>query len=973
MKVRSNFSYKFLQLTVIILISISLVIAPSHPVVDEEIVNFAGTGTITAGDGFLHTIEEGSEEIHEWWVSITATETELAELQATHLEEDLAEAKVALDDGNTDAATSALESATAEHEDLQSTIETIGAETETTTLADVQTEDSVVHDLVTIEAHVETIDNQIAALETQLTEQVNAGTLTDTTVTNSFNNLEGSHIETQLIINEQEAAAVDSIVENSNGEVSPLEAELEINKVEDTGLTHDDITHDNFIALETAIVGIGNELEELEETGEDTTAAEQLLANAELHLAQAETALAEGNTGEAHGLLTSAEHLVANCDRFLDDPDETRDELDDLAETQTTEKIAEEIQRDSHSDYGDNEEYWTSLKEKYADNPETLAKIEAEQARAEEVNVLFSSTDLSAKIQDLMAQRKSDEEAHKLVTNAFANLYGKEYVPPGTYFVEVETEVKTEGEKVTTEVFSPSELITDENKNVIGAYVDGKPVYDIKAGGGYVLGGHEYTDPTTDITYEFDIDANGDYYYTYENVLGQKYTVELPDNYDSQTQAVFDKGNEIQKVNYESSTGENVVFEYSVLGTEIKTTEGETLTKDSYDPGKHPVAGGEEIKIDAIGVTCENKDNEATVLTYSPEFKNYYDKTSGVVFNSEISHHDESTIYTDGKYVYTHAGDNYGYDPNTDKWTLPDGKTIAVQTAPAPIGTDQKEYTTKHGETWKLEDGTWKAYNSEDKVVEQYTPSIDNYYHHEAGEIHTDPETGKTWTATTTTDEKGNTQTVWKSSDGESWNPQTGDHKDSSGTVVTTSSEDHYGYYKDHETGKTQTYTHTGGYYAETPGGSYSYVNPTSGSSTYTQSGTTWTYDSSTEAWTSSTGETHTESAGHADYAGHVGSYDSGSYSDSYSGTTTYSSGDYSSYSGTYTAPSDGTYSGGTYSSGSSDGSYSGGSYSSPPSGGGGSAPSGGDGGHTGGHVIADIDDETIAVIIKGSSRYRLF
>ncbi|MEK6872872.1 MAG: hypothetical protein AABW90_02580 [Nanoarchaeota archaeon] len=931
---------KFRVAAFILILNIFMSVFPviAQETIEHE-VTFGDPGTTMPGD-FFHPVELLIEDL----TGVSKEE---------QIEERYAEANTLIQEGDYDNAGVALGEAVDSHEALQNELKTLAETTVGTTAEEtvntetsLQQEDSALHNsietVVETESNIQTLNDQLDAIHTKLIIDVNEEKLTEETAGDIFNDVQEASSETKLTVLE-EKEQVETII-SSETRVSELEVEIVVLDVEEDKGLHEgfkeDVNHDSINSLEIAIVKIEKEIETLEDTGENTKAAEQVLNVAELHLQRAEDALESNNIGEAHGLFTSAEHLTANVDKFLENPDKNRDELVELVKT--PEEIKKELQDEEHIEHARDDNYWIGLITKY---PEHADEIKAEQERAKEVDKLFSTTDIEQKINELTALGKPEEEVHELVIDAYAYLYGKEYIPPGTYFTEIK-----EAEK---EILGGiSEVATDEKGDIIGGYYKGELIKttDIKDGGGFIYN-HEYTDPSTSNTYEYKLESDGTTSIDYTDVLGQKYTEELLANYNPELK--YEKGNEKHTINYESSTGENVVVELSVLGVEFKSTEGKELAKEAYKEGKYPIAGGAEVKIDeAIGYTLENDDGKATVYTYNPEFKNYYDALSGLTYNPDVSSHVDKTTYdaAKGKYNCDYGAKDYLFDPAKNSWTLPDGKSLAVQVATAPIGEeDKEEVKLANGEIWNYDKtkGEWAS-----STGEKYTPSPNNYVYAKAGESHVDPHTGATWT--TTTNEKG--ETVWTSSTRETWNPATGTHTTSEGSVVKD-----YGVY--HDTAgkehKTEYNWYEGDHYTQTPGGTYSYYDSAKGSSTYTQSGQTWTLNPTTGIWTSSTGGSFS-TEGHADAYGHVGPYE-GTTSGTYGGTTTgtYDAGHTGSYESYSTTTSGGTTtsSGGTTSTGGDTG---------------GSAPSGG--GHTGGHVILGIKESPLTgKIIQDNRLYRRF
>ena len=433
-----------------------------------------------------------------------------------------------------------------------------------------------------------------------------------------------------------------------------------------------------------------------------------------------------------------------------------------------------------------------------------------------------------------------------------ANSDGEGYIPPGLYIEEVKQEENLEtGENQDLEVIGIGriEKIVDENgeTKIIGWY-DGKPVDAMQLNGAFVLG-KEYED-SEGTTYNYGVDENGKYYYEYTTPAGETYKQEL----EGTPQSPFEKGNEKQTITQEDENGNKISVEISSTGYEIKDKGGREIVKEAYDEGKYAFVGGGKVQVDAFGVTVENKKSEATVWSYNPELKNYYDPTSGVAFTTDVSPHDTSYA-GDGKYQYTHGGSNYFYNAEKKSWTLPDGKEIAANVAPAPIGAEsQGKYETASGKTWKYETGTWKAYDDKGNVKESYTPSPNNYYHYEEGKGYIDTEgnlhgsesvaapDGKSWTR--------NTDGSWTSDSGEKYNPSTGAFE---GGGSEKSSGEQYGHHYSYDaSGKVVSDTNSqygGGYYTESPSGGYGYFNPeyevgASGVATQKDSqGNTWTQD----------------------------------------------------------------------------------------------------------------------------------
>lgn len=269
---------------IIIFLTIGLVIAQNNTF-GETTVTFGEAGTITPEDGFLHTLET-------WWEDVTNVP------EHEQIIERYAEAYILLNDEDYESVEIALSEAVESHEALHDKIEnlaetTIG-EADDTSITSLQTEGSALHTLVETEQTILELDNQLEVIESTLIEAVESGVLQENhEVLDSYNSIESVSIETQTIIEEEKKQAVGIISEETG--VSELEAEIIIGIIEDKeGVTEEynkDVTHESITSLEAAAKQIEQEIKELEAEGEDTTAAEKLLAQADLHLARAEIAL----------------------------------------------------------------------------------------------------------------------------------------------------------------------------------------------------------------------------------------------------------------------------------------------------------------------------------------------------------------------------------------------------------------------------------------------------------------------------------------------------------------------------------------------------------------------------------------------------------------------------------------------------------------------------------------------------------
>jgi len=842
------------------------------------------------------------------------------------------------------------------------------------------------------------LDRQVLAVQSELITKVDGGLIEDGTAALLVNNLREGTSQFGTSLNREQDELISKTAEASGVSEFEIEFAVEVKEGEVLGDAYrEKVNQDEFVALENTMEEIKKDIEVAKAEGKDTSSAERILENAELHFFKSRDSLENEKIGEAYGQFVSAEHLVLNADRYLKEPGEiSEEELNSL--TNTPEEVLAEENRESRDFVDSYAEFKDNLIEKY---PDKVDLIEKEYERAREIQDLGSKMEFRMKelyntYSDL-SEEDRNAKMHDFITSEYQLAYGKEYVPPGTYISfgdlgkEVEGELVgvddgsvilrsdvegSETEKLGVIGIGKIDVVEEINpttgeveKKVIGWY-DGKPVQDLKAGGGFVLG-YPYKD-SGGFSYQYGIEG-GNYYYEYTSPGGYHDKVSMPYNYDPTL--TFDRGDEIHTIVYENDDGEEVKTELSATGYQIESEEGKSLVDGAYQEGKYAVAGGGEVSIDAaIGYTYESSEGKAVVWTRNPEYNNYYDSTTGMTIVPSVpSIHHENTRYVDSNkmYSYVNNGKEYNYNPSDNSWTLPNQQKIYPAMAPAPVGYEDRakegnNYVTPGGETWKFEEGAWKSYDSSGEVQKSYTPSPNNYYSYASGRGYVgsygmayedggsvaDP-SGKRWTLDSATG-------VW-SSGVESYNPTTGAYSggdsatggsvavgggSGSGAYGSPAVSGGYGYYYD-SSGNSQTYTHSGGYYTQTPSGNYNYFNPeykveNGVASQKDMNGNTWQQDSTTGTWSCSgcsSGSTATGGQTAGNYYGGGAGYSyaapGGGYGSSAYGSPAVSGG-YDSASGTYTGgyytggggyDSSGSYVGGEYGGYDSSGSYTGGTY----------------------------------------------
>lgn len=653
------------------------------------------------------------------------------------------------------------------------------------------------------------------------------------------------------------------------------EVEIKEEKLGTSEIMRNDVTEQEILTLETAIAKIEQQIPNATKEGKqnEADAAKVLLENAKLKLQISENALENGDIGKAFGQFTAAEHLALNADKISQKnfsalgKKEVAQIKDNLG--QDAQEINDEIEKDTLKNINDWEKHKDELTSRYPDKKDYFEKKYEQSKRVKELAGKLSK-EYSQDYEKLKSEGKSDEEIKGELTARFSDefrkSYGEDFIPPG--FVDTQ---KKEGTGIEAEL----EVIP------IGR-IDKEFFNRYDEGGGF-LKDHAYTDPVSEYQYTFRNDG-----YSYTTPSGETYAVKYPENYKPKT---YSRGDEVYDYTYTTADG-TYEYKYASTGYEVKNPDG-TTEAFTYPQGKYEVVGGGKIEQKPTGFEYTPDKGKKITYDYNPEFKNYvasdgkaYIPPEGTSYQSENTHYDG----TGKTYTYSHGGENWKYDPNSNKWTSSKGDTYTPSaTTGAPVGyEDKKTYTTEKGDTWNYDSakGSWKSASGK-----QYTPPPSSYYSYDSkeghyvdayGNTHENSEglkdySGKTWSYDTSAG-------TWQASNGEKYNPYTG-------STTTASGE------------KTNQYN-SGGYQSSYSGNSYT-----------DSSGKTWSHDSSAGTWTSPSGGSYSTSSGEASYSG-SGSYSGGTYS---GGTTS---------------------SGGTYSGSTSTGSYSGGSAPSGSY----SAPSGGTG-----------------------------
>ena len=607
--------------------------------------------------------------------------------------------------------------------------------------------------------------------------------------------------------------------------------------------------------LRDEITRLQGELADAEEAGDsgETTAVRQLLEMAWSHGTKCLNAPEEelGLTGFGH--LNAAEQLVDNAERLL----EGEVQVSELAEEglPVEPPTLEELQAEAEEEKADAEKFiegYEALKDKYTDDPEKLAAVEAGNVRALKAQELGKQLYDNGVMEKWTAElteegltgRNLEEAIHEKWTDEWNRVYGEEYFPLGLY---------TPGEE--TEVVGMGRVYQNPDSGKIEGWYGGKQI-GLEVGGGIVQD-YAYTDSETGFDYSF-----GSTGYSYTTPAGVTYAVPyaIPEGEDSFAPAnQFEAGDE--KYTYSTEDGGEIT--YTSTGYYVTDAEGETVAEEAYDQqdryvylGPVDKAGfGGTLDIEPTGVVVTNSDGEATIWEATPELTaietqddgtedkivTYYDPVDGKVFSVDVAPHEDVQYKEGTTYEYYYGGETWTYDSEGKSWTSASGANIKISGAPAPVGLEsQQEVRTSEGvwrydsasDSWTSSSGV-KVYPSPNM---RYRPAEGGYYG-ARGEFYrasgdyavTDSYSGNAWAYDSATG-------AWKSSQtGDVYNPKDGTVTRADGTVA--SPEDRrpgegrniaWGYYEDSSgTGNAYQYGGYGGHYTYDPARStYSYVNP---------------------------------------------------------------------------------------------------------------------------------------------------
>ncbi|MEK9179599.1 MAG: hypothetical protein AAB893_03990, partial [Patescibacteria group bacterium] len=339
--------------------------------------------------------------------------------------------------------------------------------------------------------------------------------------------------------------------------------------------------------------------------------------------------------------------------------------------------------------------------------------------------------------------------------------------------------------------------------------------------------------------------------------LGEEYTVKYEEHFTPSEEILgFEDGSEIYEYIVDVD-GEEMTYEYTATGYTIVNEDGESLNVEVYSEGSYETIGGDgKIKIDTFGFEIDPVDGEKIIYEYSPEFKNYV-STNGQIYvpPQGASYHYQSIDYNEGIYEYSSGGEKWAYDSNAGVWTSDNGAVYTpyvMSVAPTGYENDGR-YESESGKVWNYDNGAWRS-DGGDKWV--YSQTDGTWKNPDSGVAYNPSLTYQTYNYYESDSSSKTNYQSYTTYVGVAWS-----FDDKSNSWVSSTVETYYvPSYDSYDMGYHSA-TETGG---NTEGYSYGYygyqVDYTAGSSSGmdgSESGATWSYDTDTGGWKSSSGETY--------------------------------------------------------------------------------------------------------------------
>ncbi|MEK6824932.1 MAG: hypothetical protein AABY02_03695 [Nanoarchaeota archaeon] len=704
------------------------------------------------------------------------------------------------------------------------------------------------------------------ALEAVVEEQIKSGTVDETTAESFIDNARAPVAEVTSDV-EQQRYELSQEVSDAGG-TSGFEADIAYetsfrNYAEGQGFENERFQE---IARITDAAEAKAKIAELEiqvavaqEAGnsEEAEAAEEILNLARSHLENCIKGIEYELSVTAENHLAETEVLAEKVDALLNGEINVERLIEEGLPTTpaTIEELKTQVQERQTDANAFLENRYDALKEQYSNEPAQLAKIEQEASEARAAQALAGQLD--GALTQWSGEGLADKEIADRIYSELTYIDGGNIVPPGLYVVsDSESSVGGEVQEVAKDraiiIVTRFDPETGAPGQVVEGWYNGKPA-NVEVGGG-VVQNYKYTDETGFSTYVY-----GPAGYSYTTSAGLTYPVPyaVPEGETSFAPTrTFNAGDEA----YSYPTNDGGKVTYTSTGYYMTNAEGKTVVEEAYTGSdKYIYLGpsdtngyGGTLDIEPTGVIVTNLDGEATSWEATPELTVtveedgiedkvviYYNPIDGKVFTADAAPHEDVNQRegTTSTYDYVTGGDTWTYDSSTKTWTsVASGATIKINGAPAPVGFEgESEVETPEG-IWKYDSASNSWTSSTGAIV---TPSPNMNYRYDSGkagyydargEFHsasegyaiTDKYTGNEWAYNPSSG-------TWKTPQGESYDPKTGNVVKSDGTIASSGSGGNYwGYYQDSSgKGSSLQYSGYGGYQVFNPTtNSYTYVNP---------------------------------------------------------------------------------------------------------------------------------------------------
>ena len=773
-------------------------------------------------------------------------------LDFTHTpEEYYHEAGICIEDGDIEAAQDALNGMAEELAGIEADLEVEEVSVEGVTLDNF---DSVAIELAGEFETALTYSEYVDILEIALDEQIANGVIDEAETLDLLNDIQLSVADVNAGVEGRRIEVIEGVAENSDASTFEVG-----NTFQDYAFSNDPTLQARMQAIANTqtiaevrdqIIQLQEEANQLEAEG-DTERAEairELLNTAHRHATECLHAEEAELSLEGFGHLQESESLLENAELIADGAEVSNVDEDVLAYTEpfTPEELVAETEREQLIAEELIEDY-DSLVQEYADDPERLVALRAENVRAENARLLGQQLYGNGVMEQWRAELTADgltgNDLERAVGERWAQewnaVYGQaeDFFGPGMITTETE---QTEGENTDAVPLGRIEVGED---GVIRGYRDGEWNENYVWAGAYA---HSvpYSDPATGYIYTY-----GENNYVVTTRSGVSYTQEYPVGF--ATTADFERGNEVYNYRSEAADGTIVEYIFSTTGYEANVESSDSATEETaseteaetvetvianheevalpYAEGTYIFEGDGVGLVGPISVTYTDNTGLVTQWDYDPTWEtSLVNGESGQVFTPS-----EGTLYHDDVYNYDATNDEYVYSvADGSKWHYEgdgvwkestNGVVVQRSFVDGPVGHENAgSYTDAKGIIWSWDssDGTWQSssgnvfapppsaygYVAPDGTYTDYRGQVKPYVE---GVVDA---TGKPWGFDAATG-------MWAASDGsKSWNMKTGE-------CVGCGDYKYGGYYTTSEGSTAPTEvrqnTYSNSYYVYNPSGTY--------------------------------------------------------------------------------------------------------------------------------------------------------